>query len=65
NQGNFAANMKLSQDRAKAVATYLNKEHGIDGNRMLAQGVANLAPVASNKGDDGMAKNRRVELVEQ
>ena len=65
NQGNFATNMKLSQDRAKAVVTHLNKEQGIDSSRMVAQGVANLAPIASNQGDDGKAKNRRVELVEQ
>ncbi|NQD37181.1 OmpA family protein [Permianibacter sp. IMCC34836] len=65
NQGTFAANMKLSLDRAKAVAAYLTKEYAIDAARMAAQGVANLAPVGSNKSDDGKAKNRRVELVEQ
>ncbi len=65
NQGNFAANMKLSLDRAKAVVAYLGKEFGIAGERMLALGVANLAPVASNKTEGGKAKNRRVELVEQ
>ena len=65
NQGGFTANMKLSLDRAKAVVAYLSKEYAIDANRMLAQGVANLAPVGSNKVEDGKAKNRRVELVEQ
>lgn len=65
NQGSFAANMKLSLDRAKAVVAYLSKEYAIDGSRMLAQGIANLAPIGSNKADDGKAKNRRVELVEQ
>lgn len=65
NQGAFSNNMKLSLDRAKAVANYLSKEFAIDSNRLLAQGVANLAPVASNKAEEGKAKNRRVELVEQ
>lgn len=65
NQGSFTANMKLSMDRAKSVVAYLNKEFGIDNNRMQAQGVANLAPVGSNKSDEGKAKNRRVEVVEQ
>lgn len=65
NQGNFTANMKLSLDRAKAVTAYLSKEFAIAGDRMLAQGIANLAPVGSNQHDDGRAKNRRVELVEQ
>ena len=65
NQGSFTANMKLSLDRAKAVVAYLSKEYAIDGSRMLAQGVANLAPVGSNKAEDGKARNRRVELVEQ
>lgn len=65
NQGGFATNMKLSLDRAKAVVAYLSNEFSIDGSRMLPQGVANLAPVGSNKDNDGKAKNRRVELVEQ
>jgi outer membrane protein OmpA-like peptidoglycan-associated protein len=33
--------------------------------RLRADGVGPLAPVASNKTDEGRAKNRRVELVEQ
>jgi hypothetical protein len=33
--------------------------------RLSAYGVASLAPVASNRTEDGRAKNRRVELVEQ
>lgn len=65
NQGSFSTNQKLSLDRAKAVAAYLTREHGIAADRLLAQGVANLAPIGSNKSEDGKAKNRRVELVEQ
>jgi flagellar motor protein MotB len=35
------------------------------GKRLLARGVASLAPVASNGSEAGRARNRRVELVEQ
>ncbi|RLB07598.1 MAG: DUF4892 domain-containing protein, partial [Deltaproteobacteria bacterium] len=37
----------------------------ISPKRLAAYGVASLAPVASNKTEEGRAKNRRVELVEQ
>ncbi|HEY1150026.1 MAG TPA: OmpA family protein [Pseudoduganella sp.] len=62
-QGEFEANMALSQKRAQAVAEALANKYGIAANRMTARGVANLAPVASNASDEGRAKNRRVELV--
>jgi outer membrane protein OmpA-like peptidoglycan-associated protein len=32
---------------------------------MVAKGVGPLVPVASNADEEGQAKNRRVELVEQ
>ncbi|HEY0590062.1 MAG TPA: OmpA family protein [Pseudoduganella sp.] len=62
-QGEFEANMTLSQKRAQAVADALASKYGIAANRMLPRGVANMAPVASNASDEGRAKNRRVELV--
>jgi outer membrane protein OmpA-like peptidoglycan-associated protein len=62
-QGEFEANMTLSQKRAQAVADALANKYGIAANRMLPRGVANMAPVASNASDEGRAKNRRVELV--
>jgi outer membrane protein OmpA-like peptidoglycan-associated protein len=36
----------------------------IEAGRLRAHGVGPLAPVASNRTEDGKAKNRRVELVE-
>jgi hypothetical protein len=33
--------------------------------RLTPQGAGPLAPVASNKSEEGRARNRRVELVEQ
>jgi len=63
NQGDFAANIDLSQRRAQAVLEALAGRYKIAANRMIARGVANLAPVASNANDDSRARNRRVELV--
>jgi outer membrane protein OmpA-like peptidoglycan-associated protein len=62
-QGEFDANLALSQKRAQAVADALAGKYGIAASRMTPRGVANLAPVASNASDEGRAKNRRVELV--
>jgi len=63
--GAFDANMVLSKDRAEAVAKALVTAHGIAPARLKAVGCGQAAPVASNKTEDGRAKNRRVELVEQ
>ncbi len=65
NVGSFDSNMKLSKDRADAVAKALATKHGIAAARLKAYGMSSLSPVASNKTDEGKAKNRRVELVEQ
>jgi OOP family OmpA-OmpF porin len=65
NVGTLAANMDLSQRRADAVVQVLVSKYGADAKRLKAQGVGPLCPVASNKTEEGRAKNRRVELVEQ
>ncbi len=65
NQGGLEANLALSQQRADAVVAALARQHGVDARRMLARGVASLAPLASNAAEAGRAKNRRVELVAQ
>ena len=62
--GDPAANMKLSQARAQAVVSALVAKHGIAAPRLTAFGAGPYAPVASNKTEEGRAKNRRVELVE-
>ena len=61
--GNVENNIKLSQDRAKAVLQALVSNHGIAAARLRAYGCAMFAPVASNDTEEGRAKNRRVELV--
>jgi SH3 domain-containing YSC84-like protein 1 len=62
NVGAKDANEKLSADRAEAVANWL-ADHGIDRNRLSSKGYGESRPLASNKSEDGRAKNRRVELV--
>ena len=65
NVGTLASNMDLSKRRAAAVVQVLTATHGVAAARLLAQGDGPLAPVASNGTEEGRAKNRRVELVEQ
>ena len=61
--GSFEVNSKLSLDRATAIKTALETEYGVAANRLFAEGVGPLAPVASNNTEEGKQKNRRVELV--
>ena len=65
NVGNLPANLDLSRRRANAVAAVLTRDYGIAKERLTANGVASLAPIAANSSDAGRAKNRRVELVLQ
>jgi len=65
NVGGLDYNMALSKRRADAVVKELVSKHSVDAKRLKAYGVSSLAPVASNKTEEGRAKNRRVELVEQ
>ncbi len=63
NQGELQANTVLSQQRAEAVVAALTGKYGIAATRLMARGVANVAPVASNESEAGRARNRRVEMV--
>ena len=63
--GDFAHNMKLSEARAAAVVQALVARYKVAPQRLRASGAGPLAPVASNRTEEGKAKNRRVELVEQ
>lgn len=63
NQGGLESNLSLSKRRAEAVRNALISHHGIAAERLAANGVSYLAPVASNADEAGRAKNRRVELV--
>jgi OOP family OmpA-OmpF porin len=65
NKGTLEYNVGLSNKRADSVVKALASRYGIDVKRMTPRGLGPLAPVASNRSEDGQAKNRRVELVEQ
>ncbi len=62
NTGDNEYNFNLSTDRAMAVRTALQAQ-GIDGSRIVARGLGENAPVASNSVAEGRQRNRRVELI--
>jgi outer membrane protein OmpA-like peptidoglycan-associated protein len=64
NVGTIELNLKLSGDRADAVAKAL-VARGIAPGRLKAAGVGPYCPIGSNASEEGKAKNRRVELVQQ
>jgi outer membrane protein OmpA-like peptidoglycan-associated protein len=64
NVGDKAANLKLSNARAAAVAAWLTSK-GIDAARLSAAGLGDTQPVADNATEDGRARNRRVVLIKQ
>src|SRR5579863_403748 len=55
-------NMKLSENRANAVRSYL-LEQGVSGDAVSARGFGKTIPVADNGTAAGRQQNRRVELV--
>lgn len=58
--GSDQYNMRLSNDRANSVRSYLMKEFGIDPSRLAAKGYGESRPIAGNDTDEGRQKNRRV-----
>jgi OOP family OmpA-OmpF porin len=61
--GNAAANLSLSKQRADAVKAELAKDFGIDESRMQTDGKGQTQPVAPNTTLEGKAQNRRVEFI--
>ena len=59
--GNAQINKILSQQRAQAVVTWLIA-HGVEKDRVTAQGMGKEHPLVSNDTDAGRAANRRVEF---
>ncbi len=61
NKGSRDLNLKLSNDRAASVSSFLNT-NGILKERMTTEGKAFDEPVADNATEAGRAQNRRVEI---
>jgi outer membrane protein OmpA-like peptidoglycan-associated protein len=62
NTGDKAANMKLSDERAKSVMSELEKL-GVDKSRMSAKGYGDQHAIAPNETEEGRQKNRRISLL--
>lgn len=63
-QGAFDYNLTLSQRRAQSIVNALAAS-GIAASRLMPAGAGMVAPVATNRTEEGRAKNRRVEIVER
>jgi len=61
--GSAAMNTKLSEDRAKAVVTYLIQQGSVPVRHIVAPGaMGEYGPATSNETSAGRAENRRVEI---
>lgn len=61
--GTLDRNIALSKRRAKTVRTYLIDTYGVAPDRIQAEGMGYLSPVASNLTAEGREANRRVEAI--
>jgi outer membrane protein OmpA-like peptidoglycan-associated protein len=68
-KGTHAYNMRLSEQRAQSVKSWLVENAGVSAARITTKGWGETKPVAPNKNPDGSdnpegrQKNRRVEIV--
>lgn len=62
--GSSESNLKLSEQRAKAVVDAIINT-GIDKSRLTSAGFGEDKPIADNKTEEGKSKNRRVELIKK
>lgn len=62
NRGNEKANLRLSEDRARAVVIYLAAK-GVNEKKLSYKGYGSSKPVASNDSEEGRQQNRRVEFT--
>ncbi len=61
-EGNDAMNMKLSEQRSKAVHQYLMANMDLEADRIRAMGRGESEPIATNETDEGRLQNRRIDV---
>ncbi|WP_146346433.1 OmpA family protein [Phaeobacter marinintestinus] len=61
--GRLSANIALSKSRAEAVRARMLRDFDVSGDRIEAEGMGYLAPIASNLTKAGREANRRVEVI--
>lgn len=59
----FPTNWELSSARATSAVRYLIENGGLDPTRVIAAGLGEHHPIASNDSTEGRARNRRIEIV--
>ncbi|MCL2764610.1 MAG: OmpA family protein [Treponema sp.] len=61
--GTAEERMRLSQERARAVADYLLSRNVRTSDRIVTRGYGAERPIADNSTEEGMRRNRRVEIT--
>jgi len=61
NTGRAEVNLRISRQRASAVADFLT-DNNVSENQVIAQGYGATRPIADNSTEDGRAANRRIEI---
>lgn len=59
----FFSNWELSTARAANVVHFLQKQIGIDGERLAIVGFGEFRPIANNRLTQGRAQNRRIQII--
>ncbi len=59
--GPASVNLRLSQERAQAVARYLESRN-VSSAQLIAKGYGSTQPIADNATESGRARNRRIEI---
>lgn len=59
----FPSNWELSTARATSVVHFLQDTVGLPGERLVASGLSEYHPVASNDEAEGRAQNRRIQIM--
>jgi len=62
NTGRPQINLRISRERAQAVADYLISS-GVSAAQVTAQGYGASQPIADNANEQGRARNRRIEIT--